>query len=138
MYACMYIVVGLFYLWCQYSPTHTEHCNSSIRDFRRTQIQIYNTNTDSWNVMALQPAGTYGGSMAAVLANGIIYYCGGIANGGTINNCNTYNMGSNSFGSMAPLIVPVNHAAYAWDGQDKIYVIGGRYDWEGKGVKIRE
>ena len=89
-------------------------------------MQIYDTKANSWSVILL-PGNTYGGSMVAVLANGIIYFCGGITNGTTISNCNTYNLTSNNFGAMSPLVVPVNHAAYAWDNNDKIYVIGGRY-----------
>jgi hypothetical protein len=91
------------------------------------QIQVYDTVHDSWNTpFSLPSIFNGGGSMAAVLVQGIIYICGGIdLSSSTINTCTKYNMGSQSFQSMSYMPVGVNHAAYATDGTN-FYVIGGR------------
>jgi hypothetical protein len=64
--------------------------------------------------------------MVAVYAAGVIFFCGGILNAVTVNKCGTYTLATQTFGSMAPLPLGVNHAAFAWDGQDSIFIAGGR------------
>ena len=88
-------------------------------------MQIYNTFTDTWRSEIAMPSIFGRGSLSAVHANGIIYFCGGIANKNTVNSCGTYSMVTNTFGAMASMPQGVNHAAAATDGT-KVYIAGGR------------
>ena len=69
----------------------------------------------------------YGGSLAAVLIGNTLYFCGGInPASSTISGCGKYNLNTQLFSTMPSLPVGVNHAAFATDGVDKFFVIGGR------------
>ncbi len=87
-------------------------------------MQVYNTTSNTWSVV-LMPAG-FGGSVSAVYIEKAIYFCGGVFSGATLTACMKYNMITKDFSSIASMPQGVNHAAFATDGDDKIFVLGGR------------
>jgi hypothetical protein len=87
-------------------------------------MQQYDPASNTWKVVTM-PAG-FGGSLSAVVANNVVHFCGGIFQGNTITMCGKYDLGSGTFGPMASIPVGVNHPAFATDGNNKIFIVGGR------------
>ncbi|MDD5140808.1 MAG: kelch repeat-containing protein [Verrucomicrobiales bacterium] len=94
------------------------------------KVQIYDPATNGWSLGAPMPYPA--GSCASAVINGKIYVAGGLVgvisgsnNGYNTNAAAVYDPVLNSWASLPPLPVGMNHTASGTDGS-KFYVFGGR------------
>lgn len=89
------------------------------------RVQIYDPVTNLWSLGANMPWN--GGSVATALIGNRIYASGGIVGSTTVDNCARYDIGTNTWTSLAsmPAGKGRNHAAGGSDGK-RFFVFGGR------------
>jgi N-acetylneuraminic acid mutarotase/glucose/arabinose dehydrogenase len=88
------------------------------------RVQIYDPVADSWSAGADMPL--LAGSANTALIDGLVYACGGIVSGATVDDHHAYDPQTDTWGpALAPMPVGRNHAAAATDG-GKLFVFGGR------------
>tara|TARA_R110002096_G_scaffold79532_8_gene186761 strand:+ start:12071 stop:17392 length:5322 start_codon:yes stop_codon:yes gene_type:complete len=92
------------------------------------KVQIYDPVLNTWSLGADMPWS--GGSCSSASIDGLIYVCGGIVGGGTVNNLSVYDPVLDQWQpgggpAMPGMPVGVNHAGSSTDGE-KLYIFGGR------------
>ena len=98
----------------------------STGPFNGGQSQLWELNTvsGSWSQKASMP--TARGGAGAAVRNGRLVVVGGINGGDSLNAVEEYNPATDSWSTLAPLVVPRDNPAVAAVG-DTVYAIGGRH-----------